>query len=355
MTKPKILEVGPDISKAGGGMASVIREITRTPYLPDFNITAFSSFEDGTKYQRLINCLQAYRKFQTVVDGYDLIHIHMTSGMSAYRKAWYIQAAKDAGKPVLVQLHCTDYFTKQWKERSELYRKRVGAALQRADRVCLLSAGYISEFSMITGVKNCSYLPNFIDPDKYTPADAVRPARFLFLGKAREDKGAGDIIRAAWKLKMRCHLEPDICFAGTGDTDEYKDLAKGFALNNVHFTDRWVSPEETKQLLAEYPMLLLPSYHEGMPMSVLEAMAAGDAVIGTDVGAIPEMITDTVLHPGDINGLCEAMKRYCEDPEKTLREGKENRSRAENRFAEKIVMKRLGGLYARLLERKKNG
>ena len=70
--------------------------------------------------------------YLTSVD-YDIIHVHMTSGMSAFRKSFYINAGKRAGKKVVVSLHCCEYFSEEWARRSSFYQKRVREALQKGN------------------------------------------------------------------------------------------------------------------------------------------------------------------------------------------------------------------------------
>ena len=93
-------------------------------------------------------------------------------------------------------------------------------------------------------------------------------------------------------------------------------LAAGLG-NAVTFAG-WVRGEEKLALLQEAALLALPSYAEGVPIAVLEAMAAGLPVVTTPVGGIPDLIADgrngLLVQPGDVPALASAINRLLDDP-----------------------------------------
>ena len=106
--------------------------------------------------------------------------------------------------------------------------------------------------------------------------------------------------------------------AGDGEVDAVR-LAVAEASGNgadIRVHD-WLGPEERDAVLESASVFLLPSYDEGLPMALLEAMAAGLAPITSAVGAIPEIISDgqngLLVSPGDVTELSAALTRLVDD------------------------------------------
>lgn len=100
--------------------------------------------------------------------------------------------------------------------------------------------------------------------------------------------------------------------------------------------------------------MVLPSYHEGLPMAILEGMAAGKAIISTVVGAIPEVVGEEngiLVKPGDVPALAEALLRCSRDTEGLRNMGERNREKAEQRFGIRRIHRQLAGYYRQVMEK----
>ncbi|MFO7152854.1 MAG: glycosyltransferase [Bacillota bacterium] len=110
------------------------------------------------------------------------------------------------------------------------------------------------------------------------------------------------------------------------------------------------------ELLAQADVLLLPSDWEGLPLVVLEAMAAGRPVVATRVGGVPELVeeekTGFLVPPRDPDALAGAILRLARDPELRKRMGEVARKRALERFDIRQTAQAYGELYLKLLTRK---
>ncbi len=98
-------------------------------------------------------------------------------------------------------------------------------------------------------------------------------------------------------------------------------------------------------------MLVLPSWIEGLPLVVLEAMAAGVPVVATSVGGTPEAVVDgetgLLVPPRDVDALAGAIDALLSDPERAQRLGAAGRRRARERFDADAAAQRVVGLYDR--------
>ena len=108
----------------------------------------------------------------------------------------------------------------------------------------------------------------------------------------------------------------------------------------------WVSGEKKTRLLNWADVYILPSFNEGLPISILEAMSYGCPVISTPVGGIPEVVRDngTLVTPGDSEEIFRAIAKYVDNPEIIQTEGKESVTNVAPYLAEN-VMKELKELY----------
>ena len=140
--------------------------------------------------------------------------------------------------------------------------------------------------------------------------------RILFLGQIVEPKGVWDLLEALAGERVRC-LPWTAILAGGGDLSECLRRLADLNLAERVQVPGWVDQGTVTQFLQRSHILVLPSYHEGLPMAVLEAMAHGLVVIATPVGAIPEVIADDqngLLVPGrDPDALGEALARVMSD------------------------------------------
>jgi glycosyltransferase involved in cell wall biosynthesis len=103
-----------------------------------------------------------------------------------------------------------------------------------------------------------------------------------------------------------------------GSLDEVRQLATQLDVSDRVVCPGWLNPERKNAELASGTVFILPSYAEGMPMALLEAMSWRLPVIATPVGGIPQVIEHDVngllVPPGDIDGLAANITRLMKDP-----------------------------------------
>ena len=151
--------------------------------------------------------------------------------------------------------------------------------------------------------------------------DALAPGaklQLLFLGNLSERKGVSDLISAISKSQVAKLDNFEAIFAGKGDIEGYTAKAKEQGVDKVISFVGWADQKKAATLMANADVLVLPSYDEGLPLVILEALANSAAVICTPVGEIPNELQDgrdaVFVQPGDINGLANAIDSILGNP-----------------------------------------
>jgi len=138
----------------------------------------------------------------------------------------------------------------------------------------------------------------------------------LFLGHLLRDKGVYDLVRAFGLVAQRFPALK-LVLGGVGNIDEVRQLAAQLEIQERVSCPGWLDPERKTAALAGSTLFILPSYAEGMPMALLEAMSWEMPVIRHTGGGIPQVIESGVngllVAPGDIDGLAAAIRRLLED------------------------------------------
>jgi glycosyltransferase involved in cell wall biosynthesis len=174
------------------------------------------------------------------------------------------------------------------------------------------------------------------------------------VGRLSEEKGHSHLLRAADNVLRTC---PDVVFLIVGDgplrknlQDKALQLAQGGSVNPFLFTGVRNDMEEIYSLM---DIFVLPSLTEGLPMVLLEAMAAQKPVVATKVGAVPRVIDDghsgLLISPGDVESLSEAIIDLLEDPQKAQHLAQNGYKRVRDHFSAKRMAEQYVEVYKDVL------
>jgi glycosyltransferase involved in cell wall biosynthesis len=280
----------------------------------------------------------------------DLIHV-MTPDPSAMVM---IQAGHDAGIPVIYQELGIPYHPPDF----ESYYQQFTSVLPLCSEVAALSPKLIEHCrEKLPAFRSLSILPimsgEFVNgrkpnqpvPDKIT---------FGFAARMEELKGPMVLMEAFAVAYQRC---ANICLNIAGDgSQRQKIAARAKALNvasRYRYHGVYTHPEECRAFMESLDVFVMPSFTEGTPNSVVEAMACGKPIIASDVGGIPDMIGDAsgILVPaGDKSALAEAMLRLAQDPEMRLAMGIAAKERYQKLFSPKVVVPLMVETYRRITQ-----
>lgn len=308
----RILVIGPSPTRSKGGMATVIREIKEDQVLnSQLKIDVFESFIDGGLLTRAVFSVWSYIVFLIAKRNYDIYHIHAASYGSIFRKGYYVRRAKKWNKKVMLHIHGAA-FMDFYNGLPNAKKQKVVDILKKADMVVALSEEWKRRFDSTFGLTNCVVLENGINnewlAEGITSAEAYKN-NFVLLGRLGERKGAFDLVNAV-EIAVKQNPKIKLFMAGDGEIEKVNAMiAEKHLENNIEVVG-WVNAAGKMNLLKKVSTVVLPSYNEGLPMSILEGMAAGKAIISTTVGAIPEVISDDngiLIQAGDVQALADAM------------------------------------------------
>ncbi|MEQ1921585.1 MAG: glycosyltransferase [Pyrinomonadaceae bacterium] len=333
--KPRILMVGMHLTKTRGGISTLTADILNSTLKNEFDFRYIASqAEDFGRLRKMLLAVRAYLYFVVSCLFYRLeaVYVHMGSNASLYRESGFVLLGKLFRKKVILHFHAGDvdeYLPRQPKPG----RSFIGLGLRSADRIIAVSERSASQVAEIVPIEKITVIPNAIDisafkelPERFQQVNSDGAIRLLFVGAAGKLKGESDLIKALHLLKDN---DPPLkaSFLGYG-TEELDQTGIGDMIEHL-------GPVSLNDRLTFYQnadIFVLPTYAEAMPISVIEAMAAGLPVITTPVGGIPEIVDDTIegyLCPvRDYKTLAEKISYLARNADVRTRIGRAARNRA---------------------------
>lgn len=353
--KKKILIIGPSIQRSKGGMATVIKGIIDDKDINmEFDIDLFESYIDGNVITRMLFSIYALLKLVYIYKDYDLFHIHMASYGSTFRKMIYVNFLKQKNKHVILHIHGAEYklFYDKLKIRN---KERIKNLFRNVDKVIVLSDGWNTYFNNTFKISNLVTLNNCVNSLMFKECFCEDKTNndMIFLGRIGERKGAYDLLQALEEIKND-GLRAKCYFAGDGEVEKFKKIVKEKGLEEYAEVVGWINGKEKMKLLKNVSISILPSYNEGLPMTILECMACGKALIVSNVGAIPEVVENEkngiIVNPGNVYEIKKAIEILVKSNSMILDMGKNNVEKIYNFYDSNIIHRKLIDLYKLVLD-----
>jgi glycosyltransferase involved in cell wall biosynthesis len=315
----QVLMLGPDLQVRGGVSAVEQSLIAHLP--AHVRVTHVATMVEGSKWRKLwtfaaaiVRTLHLLRRAPT-----DVVHIHFASNASSVRKIVLARLALANGARVIMHAHGGGYPV-YWTKLSRGWRAVTLATLRRVDRLVVLGESW-REFFISIGLRpeQIVVLANPVVLPGAVPRRLPRTqVQLVYLGRISAEKGAFDLVEAVASLPPSCLARVKLVFAGNGELTRLRGLIEQRDIQHVVQVRDWLNPAERDRLLASSDVFVLPSYAEGLPMALLEAMAWGLPAVCTSVGSIPRQVRDGVegflVQPGDVAHLARAVERVvCDD------------------------------------------
>ena len=337
MTKQTVLVVGP--WSGTGGVHTFMRNLCLHSNLKDFwNMQSFDLSRppkktmDNNAYnflssdpKRLIKSLMVTGKhfvdFPIQLRNADVVQIQASDHYAFWEPLLYAQVAKAMGKPVVVRFGGS--FDKFYESSTPQQQQMIERALQVPDALVVLSEWWKDHFSQYVDRSKVHVIPNAVPTPPPPPNRHERPDRPTVMWIAGfEAKRKG--IDAMLELVKRLHHKADFLFVAV--TDDVRAEIESHGLSE-HIEMHGVQTRDTlkSEFYPRSDIFMLPSFGEGFPNSMLEAMAAGLPTITTPVGAIPEVLRPGehgfINDPTDVDGFFKDLSFMIDNPDERRQMG----------------------------------
>ena len=355
--RPRVLLVGPHRTKTLGGISTLIDHILNSPLATEFDFREIASHTDEYgKFGKLWIALRALLSFALTLLRWQphLVYIHIGGNASMYRKIPFITLARWMNCPVVSHFHAGD-FEPFFARQNKLGRWLIVRGIGQSTRLITMSKQLGNRLHSLLPEAKVTVVPNGVETSIFAnkpPARTSDPfVHILFAGTMGRLKGERDLIAALRRVPEVTSRIRLVLLGRCAETIE--PLCRESGLWPIIDQFGPVPLDERAAFFKWADLFVLPTYAEGMPMVVLEAMAAGLPVISTPVGGIPELIDNGVegflVEPGDVNALADRITRLVEDRTERQRMGARGQAKACD-FDLNSVLQRLGSELSAALD-----
>lgn len=349
----KVLFLGVSM-KTKGGMTAVL--VSYDKYIEDMRFVP--TWKLGSKlvkgWYALLALVRTWciLKFDSRVE---IVHIHGAANASFDRCRMFVNLAKRLGKKVILHEHAAD-FVEYYNGAED--KKMITETLHKCDALIVLSRSWMDYFASIGMARNKTFvLNNIVSPPTIVPNNKTEDGKLhlMYMGEISKRKGGFDLLRAIAGNKDYFKDKLVLRMGGNEVDGDIKAYIRENELYGFVTYEGWISGQKKIECLNWEDVYILPSYNEGLPIAILEAMAYSHPVISTPVGGIPEVIKDgkngKLVKPGDVEGIAEAIKYYIDNKDRIAVEGNNAYSVVKDFFPNR-VFGNLTSIYKRLLDDK---
>jgi len=343
----KVLMIGPDRG-VHGGISGVVNNYYEAGITEKIDLTYIGTMVEGSKLRKLWQAFRAYVQFLHKLPQYPIVHVNMASDSSYYRKSFFIKAAKRAGKKIVIHQHGGDFETFYEKEQNDRGREKIRKVLNMADVFLVLSPVLEQFFAKILASARVILFPNAVAvPEKLDKEYGKQ--RILFLGRLCKEKG----LRELFSVLPELHEQFPQMRLLLGGIWEDEELHREAEQMKEYVTDLgWLRGDAKRDYLLLSDLFVFPTYFEGQPVSVLEAMAYRCGIVASNVGGIPQMIEDgqngLLIEPKDPEGLKIAVQTLLSNPALCRNLGEAARDKVQKEFSIEKSIERLVMIYEKL-------
>lgn len=337
-----------------GGMVSVVKNYLNYKDWGNIKIDYVPTHIEKNKYWLILyfGIKYLYIVFNAVIGKYQIAHLHTAERGSFYRKAFLVRILHHLGIKTIMHHHAAE-FESFYASLSEDKKRYVNSILELVDMNIVLSKRLIPMIKEKAPKANVEVLYNAVNTYLENPYN-FQAKNILFLGRLGERKGVYDLLNVVQRLDSQIDMEYRFYLCGDGDINRVKRR-----VNELHIAHRivyigWIDEEMRKEIFANTLLNVLPSYNEGLPMTILETMAYGIPNISTNIASIPEVLHDGenafLIAPGDVELLVLYIKRLVENDEMRRLFSEKSYRLISEKFSLNYNIEQLKGIYVKILQ-----
>ena len=354
MNKIKVLMLGSEVT-VKGGMTSVVLSFLNNKF-ENAEIKFFPTHYNCNNMKKIFKYTIRIFPLTNEIKKSDIIHMHMSERGSFIRKYIAFKISKRFNKKVIVHMHGAE-FKEYYENANNLIKKRIVNLLLNSDYVITLGKNWNDYVKKINPQINSFILKNAVEVNDTKVSYINNEFNILFLAIIDKRKGIYDLVDAAKIILNNYSGDKKIKFiiAGSGkEENKIKKAVEESGMNNYFEFTGWITGDEKIKLLKKSQLFVLPSYNEGLPISILEAISYGLPVISTNVGSINEAIKNDIngymLNPGDIIGLVEKIEELVDNYDKWYKLSRNSKRIALEEFDLKKYFKQMDDIYLSLVD-----
>lgn len=345
-SSPHVIMVTPS-PEDKGGIASVVTALMGSELSRRNTITVVSTVSGSGVLRHVRGWSGVLRAcWLTASDPDALVHVHMSYGMSFWRKSAVLLTARIFHRPSILHLHGSRFHT--WAaDGGPIRRWCVKRAFSLCTVVVVLSRSWAQRVEEFSGRSDAVVVANPVAvPGELTTG--ASSGRVVFSGRLGERKGVYELVEAIGILQAS-GCDARWLIAGDGEVDEVRDAVRMLPYPDLVEVPGWMAHDELVSQIGRSQVFCLPSTDEGVPIAMLEAMAAGLVCVVTPVGGIPEVVVDgdngLIVAPRDAQALARVLRRALEEPDLSRGLGMNARATVEKRYAVERVAEQVDVLY----------
>jgi glycosyltransferase involved in cell wall biosynthesis len=316
----QVLMVGENIHQSKGGIVTVIKQLLESA-VDNKNVKYKPVYTTGDGFnsrKKVLGWLTAYLKFLYYLPSYKIIHIHHASNLNFWLTSVFVYLAKLVGRKVILHNHGAD-FQDFYNNCTVAKQHKIQKVFRKADTNIVLSKSWLEWYQSMAPAAQWTLLPNSMSIPREVYIKEVKKDEIVlvYLARIEERKGFFDMIEVMPKF-FAIYPNSKLYIAGQGDLSIVNKLIQQYNIAGNIEVLGYINHIQKDELLRKAHVLLLPSYDEGLPMALLEAMSYAVVPITTPVGGIPDVVSNGLnglLHkPGDKEGLFNSIINLLADP-----------------------------------------
>lgn len=348
MGKPKVLMIGPARS-VHGGISGVVNNYYEAGLQEQIELCYIGTMTEGSKLHKLLKAGCALVCFAGKLPFYRIVHVNVASDASLARKSYFIRLAKLFGKKLVIHQHGGD-IENYYRQQPERGQKRIREIFNRADVLLVLSPVLEHFFKELVEPSKVQLFPNAVMCPPVVQK-SYGQQKLLFLGRLCKEKGLAELFEVLPELHEE-FPQMHLYLGGIWEDEALREQAEQM---NGYVTELgWIQGEEKREYLQSCDIFVFPTYFEGQPVSVLEAMAYRCGIVASAVGGIPQMITDgqtgLFIEPKEKESLKSALRKLLAEPELCRTLGEAAGEKVKREFSLEKSVSRLTEIYRELAD-----